>query len=919
MGEVLVCHDRILKQTIENFEGEVVKHTGDGVFAVFDRGAPLHCALELQKRFETEKWGEVGEIRIRIGIHAGDAEKRGNDYFGAAVNRTARVMEAAWGGQIVLTPDVITACTMPRGAKLKDLGVHMLPDLGEPQQIYGLVHPDLTLTEFPPLRSLSEHPHNLPSQPTPFVGRIKELEELSKLIDNTKCRLVNVVGPGGIGKTRLAVQAAANKINRFRHGVYLIPLDALTIGSIQFLVFTIADALKFSFYSREDPKLQLINYLREKEMLMIMDNFEHLISEAELLTEIFENCPHIKFLVTSRERLRLKGEWVIEIKGMDYPDREHTENFNDYSAVQLFIQSAQRVKPEFTLTNSNETAILQICKAVSGIPLGIELAASWARSLSCIEIAQEINKGYDFLTTTLQDVPKRHQSLRGVFDYSWNLLTKKEKVIFCGLAVFPDGFQRDAAQHILTASLPELTILADKSLIRRKSNGRYELLQILRQFAQEQLDKDPESRNTVHDAHCAYYADFLDRYEDRLKDRDFAGFYDIMSAEIENIRAAWQWGVEHCRIEDLSKLLKGMFRFYDRQGWLHEAEQIFRITTEMMRIKFNAPFEQDTHKAFYSATVAQWGGICRRLSRYEHGRTLLEESLSYAKELSDKKAMAFAFNELGVIAYRFGEYINAKQLHKQALQIREEIGNQRLITASLNNLAVVVYELGDYEEAKHLHEKALAIRQKIDDAYGIATSLNNLGNVMHSLGNSAQAISLYEQSLVLRRTLNDRLGIGSCLNNLGLCAEDMGDVKKARQLYEESVALKMEIGDKRAAANTLDNLGRISEKSGDDAGARKYYRESLTMLRTIKAMPTTLAVVATIGQFFLRTQMPDTALVCATLVLHHPAATRESRETASAIIDDLVPKMPAQSIERVRNEIETQCLENVVEMIIAAL
>jgi predicted ATPase/class 3 adenylate cyclase/Tfp pilus assembly protein PilF len=919
MGEILFRHDQILKQTIEKCKGEIIKHTGDGVFAVFREGAPLHCAIELQKRFETEKWGDVGEIRIRIGIHAGDAEKRGNDYFGTAVNRTARIMEAAWGGQIVLTPDVITACTIPQGARLQDLGVHMLLDLGEPQQIYGLVHPDLTLTEFPPLRSLSAHPHNLPSQPTPFVGRIRELEELSKLIDNPKCRLINVVGPGGIGKTRLAIQAAAAKITKFRHGVYLIPLDALTIGSIQFLVFTIADALKFSFYSREDPKLQLINYLREKEMLMVMDNFEHLIAEAELLTEIFENCPYITFLVTSRERLRLKGEWIIEIKGMDVPDQTHIENIDAYSAIQLFMQSAQRVRPDFVLTQSDEEAIVQICKAVTGIPLGIELAASWVRSLSCSEIAQEISKGLDFLTTTLQDVPKRHQSLRGVFDCSWNLLTRREKGIFRGLSVFPDGFQREAAQDILAASLPELTTLADKSLLRRKPNGRYELLQILRQFAQEQLERDPEVRDKVHDAHCAYYGDFLDRYEERLKDKDLPEFYTVMSGEIENIRAAWQWGVEHCRIEDLAKILKGMFRFYERRGWLHEAEQIFRITTEMMRIKFNGRFEHDTHKAFYSATIARWGGVCRRLSQYEQGRILLEESLSFAKELNNKKAMAFAFNELGVIAYRFGEYINAKQLHKQALKIREEIGNQRLITASLNNLAVVVYALGDYDEARRLHEQALAIRQKINDTYGIATSLNNLGNVMHSLGNSTEASSLYEQSLALRRALNDRLGIGSCLNNLGLCAENMGDSKKAQQLYEESVALKMEIGDTRAAANTLDNLGRLSEKSGDESSARRYYRESLTMLRMIKAMPTTLAVVATIGEFFLRIQKYDLALVCAALIQHHPAATRESRETASTIIAELVQKMPVQTIDRVRNETETQRAEKVVEAIIAAL
>lgn len=919
MNEVLVKHDRILKEIIECHEGTIVKHTGDGVFAVFQKGTPLLCALDLQKRFEKETWGEVGEVRIRIGLHAGEAEKRGNDYFGAAVNRTARVMEAAWGGQIVLTPEVITSCTMPENGTLQDLGVHMLPDLGEPQHIFGLVHPDLMLKEFPELCSLSVHPHNLPSQPTAFIGREKEMQELTKMIDDPRCRLINLVGPGGIGKTRLALQAAAQRIEKFRHGVYLIPLDALTIGSIQFLVFTIADALKFSFYSREDPKLQLINYLREKEMLMVMDNFEHLIAEAELLTEIFEHCPKIKFLVTSRERLRLKGEWIVEIKGMDFPGHAAEKKPSEYSAIQLFLQSAQRVQPNFKITEKDEQAIIHICKAVTGIPLGIELAASWTRSLSCTEIAKEINKGLDFLTTTLQDVPKRHQSLRGVFDYSWNLLTKKEKSIFQGLSVFPDGFQREAAQSILFASLPELTMLADKSLVRRKPSGRYELLQILRQFAKEKLEHDEKMRDKVHDAHCVYYAQLLNTYEEFLQQGEHPEFYDVMSAEIENIRAAWQWGVEHCHIDDLRKLLRGVFRFYDRRGWLHEAEQTFRITTEMMRIRFNNQFKKESNKSFFSEVLSRWGAICRRLSRYEQGQAVLEESLTHAKEINDKKRMAFVYNELGVIAYRLGEYINAKHLHKKALKLRHEIGNQRSITASINNLAVVVYALGDYEEAKHLHEQALSIRKKINDTYGIATSLNNLGNVIHSIGDNEKAIVLYEESLVLRRQLDDRLGIGSCLNNLGLCAELAGDLVKARKLYEESAALKQEIGDKRSAANTLDNLGRVCEKLGDHAQARLYYRESLSSLISIKAMPTVLSVVATVAEFFQKTDKPEMTCICAALILHHPAATRDSKETGQRMITQLEDVLSKEKIEQIRGDIETQRPEKVVEKIIAVL
>lgn len=915
MGKVLARHDEILKEQIEKYEGKVIKHTGDGVFAVFEQGTPLHCALEIQRQFAREDWGVIGELRIRIGLHAGDAEKRGSDYFGSVVNRTARITAAGWSGQILLTPEVKDSCTLPSGAFIKDIGVHMLTDLGEPQQLYMFVHPDLELKEFPPIHSLSAHPHNLPSQTTPFIGREKELAELSKLLDDSACRLLNLVGPGGIGKTRLALQSAAEKIEKFHHGIYFIPFDSLTISSIQFLVFTIAEFLKFSFYSREDPKIQLLNYLQKKEMLLIMDNFEHLVGEAELLAEIFENAPKIKFLVTSRERLRLKGEWIIEIKGMKVPKHETIKHIADYSAVRLFLQSARRVKPDFVLSEKDKTFIIRICQLVEGLPLGIELASSWVRSLSCKEIAQEIEKNLDFLATTVRDMPKRHQSLKAVFDYSWNLLPKREHEVFRRLSVFQGGFKKEAAEKVAQAPLPMLSALVDKSLLRRNPVGRYEMLKVLRQYGEGKLDKEPQEKGEVQDQHCKYYADFLYQCEENFKKGKQRVILDAISEEIENVRAAWQWAVERNRKEEIGKSLQSLYLFYEMRGWLQEGEEVFRKTAEKLG-KTHDPVKKEL---MFNKILARWGGFLRRLSLYEKARELFQKTMEIFRGLNAKGEISFCLNELGVIAYRLGEYTRGKQYHEENLAIKKQIGDQRGIAISYNNLGVITLALGDYDEAKRLHRKSLEIRKKINDLRGMAASMNNLGNVLLNLKEYTEAKMLYQESLAIRKEIGDRVGIASCLNNMGMIAEELGEHIEAKQLYEESLALKKEIGDQRGIGNTLDNLGSLSTKLGNYQESKKYYNEALKTLMEIRAIPLALQVILGITTLLIKEGKKESALVNCALVLHHPAGTKESKEKAACFFSELKTELPSDRVEGIRKNVETRKFEEVVKEILERL
>jgi len=340
MATALECHDALLVEYVAKHGGRILKHTGDGIFAVFEKGDPLACALDMQRGLANQDWGEVGELRVRAAVHAGEAERRGDDYFGPTINRAHRLLEAGWGGQVLITTQAVAGVPLPPEATLKDLGSHVFKDLAAPQQVYQLCHPGLVRTEFPRLRSLSERLHNLPPQPTPFLGREKDVEEIGVRLSEGSCRLLTLVGIGGVGKTRLALQAAAEAVGAFAHGVYYVPLAALS--GEEFLTGAVAEALGFAFHGREEARSELLNYLRAKEMLLVWDNFEHLLSGAAFVSEILAAAPAVKVLAASRERLNVKGEHIYEVRGMEFPAADAGEAGDGCDAVRLFVESARR-------------------------------------------------------------------------------------------------------------------------------------------------------------------------------------------------------------------------------------------------------------------------------------------------------------------------------------------------------------------------------------------------------------------------------------------------------------------------------------------------------------------------------------------------------------------------------------------------
>jgi len=952
MKKVLARHDKIIKEKIDRFGGCIIKHTGDGVFAVFDNGEPLQSAFEIQKQFAKENWGEIGELRIRIGLHAGHVEKRGDDYFGPVINRTARLMAVAWGGQIILTPEVASVTELPTDASIKDVGVHLLKDLCEPQQIYQLVHPDLTLQEFPPLRSLSAHPQNLPVQTTPFLGRRDELTEVIGLLDNPQCRLLTIVGLGGMGKTRLAIHAAAEKVESFSHGVYFIPLAPLS--SVDFLISTIAEALRFSFYSRDDEKIQLLNYLREKEILLIMDNFEHLVEGAGVVSEILNAAPKVKILVTSREVLNFRGEWIIKIKGMEVPEGERID-IENYSAVQLFLYHAQRVQGDVVLSDEDKRCLIRICQLVGGMPLGIEIASSWLRSLSYKEIVYEIERSLDFLATSMRDIPERHRSLRAVFEYSWDLITDEEKVVFKKLSVFRGGAERNAVERIVEAALPTLSSLVDKSLLRKDRSGRYEMLDVIRHYAEEKLKMDKKEEKKIKDLHCVFYADFLHQREPLLSGKTQKQILEEIGVEIENIRASWNWAIERGKEALIEKLMGSLYLFHEMRSWFREGEEILKKAVERMRENKRTSVRKKSQRIL-GRLLGYLSKFVFYLGQCEKARQIVQESLSLGKSVNDRKGVAFSQNVLGTIAWSLGNYLDAqkqyqksleiykksndetgmaatllllgityeesgeykeaKKWYQESLRIHKKIGNKRGIASAVNSLGIIADVLGEYKEAKKLYKESLDIYKEIGDRKGTKAALTNLGVVTCLLKNYNEAENFLEESLAISKDIGDRRGIGDSYLNLGVVAQTVEQHTEAKRFYQESLVIYREIGNRKGIAYSLISLGGISFALEEYQESLEYYKEALEIAVDILSVPRIIHALVGIAELWQIMDKEKQAIELVSFILNNPACEKEIKDRAEELVPKLKSAVTHKAFVAAQKRGKAGKLEKIVKQII---
>jgi predicted ATPase/DNA-binding CsgD family transcriptional regulator/predicted negative regulator of RcsB-dependent stress response len=793
--------------------------------------------------------------------------------------------------------------------------------------------------------------HNLPAPLTAFVGREAESAQVIALLSDPACRLVSIIGAGGVGKTRLALEVAHTLANdpqpSYPDGIYAVPLAALTASEPldDVLATAIADALGLSFSGPEAPAAQVRNYLRTRTMLLLLDNVEHLSAGTPFLVALLQGAPGLKLLATSRERLHIRGEWILALDGLAYPDERSTTDdrrpttdelsntgygsamvggqwsvvdLEHYGAIRLFVQVARMHAPDFALTAEAVPAVVRICQLVAGLPLGIELAASWTRLLPCAEIASEIAQNLDFLADSAPDLPARQQSLRAVFDHSWGLLTASERQTLRQLSVFRGSFTREAAtavvelrmkneelrnidaqRPILNSPFSILNLLAslvDKSLVQRIVAGaRYELLEPLRQYAAEHLERADESGGAAA-RHTAYYSELLAA---RTADLRGAGQQEALAAigaEIDQIRAAWQWAAATADVTAIERAADGLFHFYDMRSWFREGAAAFAAARQAIE-----PRQADGAAArTFGKVLAREGWFTFHGGRQHEARDLLERSLGLLRAIDARADLIFTLNYLGVVYYYLGDYVRTQSLCQESLALAQELGDLYSRAVACNNLGQAAYDQGDYAAAQAWSQQSLATEQRIGNRWSMTYSLNNLGRVAYATGAYDEARWFFEESLETRKAMNDTRGVAICLNRLGDTLAASGAPDAARERYEESLRLFRTIGNQWGMTSALINLGRLALGQGRAATALAPLHEALRLALSTGTQPQIAKIMAASAALVRASGQPAWANELDQLASASTAALEVYREPAERLLAWLGSQSPmaAMSLEQ---------------------
>jgi predicted ATPase len=680
--------------------------------------------------------------------------------------------------------------------------------------------------------------HNLPHQPTAFIGREEELALLADLLADAQCRLITLLGPGGAGKTRLALQAARDASEAFADGATFVNLAPL--NTAEFIVPAVTAALNVTLANRLEPETELLHYLGQKEMLLVLDNFEQLLapltpspvgngngSATELLSGIMQQAPGVKLLVTSRERLNIQGEWVFDVGGLETPTEAYrvgeggTAAFEGYSAVALFLHTARRVQKGFDPTAAERTAIVRICQLVQGMPLALEVAAAWVRVLSCSEIAHEIAQSLGFLTTTLRDLPERHRSLQAVFDYSWKRLSGEEQRVFAGCSVFRGGFTREAAAEVVGASLSLLAALVDKSLLRRQLNGRYEVHELARQYAAARL-VDAQEEGQTRNRHLEFFMRFAEAAEPQIRSGEqIAQWHEWVESEHDNLRAALEWSLSGGELEPGLRIVGALWEFSINRGHALEGQR--------QAERFMARPEAAAHPYLRGRAVHTAGVCAYYQGRYQIALAWLEEAAAIGRELgaSGKFLLAMALIGQGYTQIHVRNFDAVEALSREALKLGEELQVVWMKGDALNQLSSLAWQRGDSKSAHRSLLESLECFAADGNSYMRGVVFVRLGTILSEQGDYAAAHAHLRQGLAIHEEVGDKVRSSGALTRLGHLALAQGHEREAEDLFAKALVLICDTGHLLNRIEPLDALGRLAQRQGDYGRARALHEESL--------------------------------------------------------------------------------------------
>lgn len=741
----------------------------------------------------------------------------------------------------------------------------------------------------------------LPPQPTPFIGREIELGEIDRLLCEPACRLLSLIGPGGIGKTRLAIQAAEHAGDRFAQGVYFVALQSAQSSDV--LVTAIADALGIPLIRQDPPLVQVLDFVYDKELLLILDNFEQLLPEAgttDVLSQMLQSAPAVTLLITSRTALNLQEEWLYSVSGLALPDSTQPDVHETSDAVQLFVERAGRMRRDFSPGEAYD-AVVTICQLVEGMPLALELAASWVTSMSCRDIAVEIRDNLEFLATNLRNVPDRHRSVQVIFDQTWAFLTPDEREVFKRLSVFRGGFRREAAEQVAWPDegragpfLHILSALVDKSLVRWDRAGQYQIHELLRQYAEEQLARSEDERVDTRNRHCNYYAGFLgdQLYQLTTQQRDALL---ATAAELDNIRVAWHWAVDHASIATIHRAAMPFFAFCQGQSRYREGVDALAAAYEALS---NLPASEERNRTLAELLTGR-GWLEMRLGRLtEAGEALETASEIYAtSRLTPESVMgADPLAALPVLRAAQGDYAGAVACGERAWQAtseRDDTPNLALAGYGLTSAAIAQ---GRYEEALRHANKTLALTETVGNRWFMAYVYNHLGEITQMLGDTDAARSYYQASYAIREEFDDPEGMAVALNHLGEIALRENQHALAAQLYQQSLAIYERIGDRGGLVQSLRGLGMAAHRLQKPALARKQLQRALEVAADTHLTPLLLSVMVDIGTFLIESDSREWGVAALTFVREHPAGDQMTKERVDHLLRTHDVELPMEAV-----------------------
>jgi predicted ATPase/class 3 adenylate cyclase len=788
MPSALARHDALLRGAVETHAGRVVKTTGDGLHAAFASAADaVAAALDAQRALLREPWpGVTGPLRVRIGLHTGESQEREGDYYGSEVNRAARLMSIGHGGQVLLSgaTAVLVRDQLPPEASLLDLGEHRLRDLEHAEHVFQLAHPDLR-SDFPPLRSLSAYKHNLPAQLSTFVGRQKELAEISDLLGHS--RLVSLTGPGGTGKTRLSLQVAAEQLDAYQDGVFFVDLTVLNDPSQ--IVSAIAETLGLRELRTESLLDTVERHLQDKQLLLLLDNFEHLIEGASVVGDILTAAPSIDMLVTSREVLRLSGESTYPVRPLHLPEpgrKIALKELANYEAAQLFVQRAQAANPAFELSEQNAPAIVEICRHLDGLPLAIELAAARSRMFQPAQLLERLSDQLKFLRGGARDLPARQQTLRGAIDWSYDLLDEAERTLFARLAIFSGGGVLEAIESVCgdplgIAVIDGLESLLDKSLIRQSEDfegqPRFGMLETIHTYA-SQLLREREDWPEVRAAHARWVLAFAQQAEEGLFGEDSDEWIQRIRSEEGNLRAVLQRCKSGLMDPELGVRLAGRLRYYwettdkltEGRAWLDA----------MLSISAGAPDAARAAAVCGAGVLAYWQGDWPNCGKW------CERAVELGQKLGDRFILGEAQHFLGHFAQNDGEFEQGLALLRRSFDNFSELEHPWGMRRSKNCL-------GDAERLTQNYDRAARIFQELIEDYEgktkdvlYAATLSNYGNVLNRQGEYEGALASFQKGIEFAWELENATLLGFLFDGLAGTTVLAGQPERAAELMAAS-------------------------------------------------------------------------------------------------------------------------------------